>query len=176
MDWEINLGGIKIKSGFILVFLAFAGSVAGGVWTAGELYNRLVVVEDGLAGVEIPDIAPIEEEVSVLREQLVAETGVLREQLSAAQERVVVLEAMKMDSRMERIETRLEDQNIGQLQGNLVQLQTNLDNIIANQESLKGYSESVDENKRQMEQLRKDIATFEQDMNDVWEALDEVSY
>lgn len=176
MDWEINLGGIKIKSGFIVVFLAFAGSVAGGVWTAGELYNRLVVVEDGLSDLSIPDIAPVEEEVSVMREQLISEINVLREQLFIAQEKIVVLEAMKMDSRMERVETRLEDQNIGDLQGNLVQLQTNLQNIMQSQDTLKGYSESVDENRRAMEQLRKDIATFEQDMNDVWEALDEVSY
>lgn len=165
MDWEINLGGIKIKSGFIVVFLAFAGSVAGGVWTAGELYNRLVVVEDGLADIEIPDLAPIEEQVSVLREQL-----------TAANERIVFLEAMRMDVRMQAIETKIEDQNLGQLQGNLAQLQTNLQNIMAGQEKLQGFSESVEDSARMVEQLRKDIATFEQDMNDVWEALDEVSY
>lgn len=165
MDWEINLGGIKIKSGFIVVFLAFASAVAGGVWTAGELYNRLVVVEDGLADIEIPDLAPLDERVSVLEEKL-----------NAANERIVFLEAIKMDTRMQAIETKIEDQNLGQLQGNLAQLQTNLQNIMAGQEKLQGFSESVEDSARMVEKLREDIATFEQDMNDVWEALDEVSY
>ena len=156
MDWEINLGGIRIKSGFIFVFMAFASTVAGGVWTAGELYNRLVALEGQVE--EIPDVAPIEERLSLLEKS------------------VTDLDTGKLDLRIERIETRIEDQDLSALQGNLAVLKTNLENLMAGQGELKDFAKNVEENKRLVEQTRADMARFQQDMDDVWTALDELTY
>lgn len=176
MDWEINLGGIKIKSGFIFVFLAFAGSVAGGVWTASELYGRLVAVEDELASLQIPDLAPLNEDIIVIRQNLEAADELISARIDTQNERLTVFERSDVLNRTERIETRIEDQDLGQLQGKLAQLQTNLENIIEAQRALAGFSEKVDDSAREVERISKNMASFEQDMDDVWTALDELSY
>ena len=165
MDWEINLGGIRIKSGFIVVFLAFASAVAGGVWTAGELYNRLVVVEEELADLTIPDMSPLQEEIALLEEKYLQ-----------AQGRLVVLEALKLDSRLEGVEIRIQDQNIGELQGILAELETNLKNLMKNQDSLIGFAQNVQENKRLMEETQKKLEIVHTEIDDIWTALDELTY
>jgi soluble cytochrome b562 len=157
-DQSIDMMGmsIPIKNAVIMAAFTIVGGGAGVVWTASELYGRLTSVEQAVEG--IPDLSPVEERVSLL-EQTVVELG-----------------SGKFDLRIERIETRIEDQNLSDLQGTLRELQTRMETILEQQKSLSDFAEDTVEYRRAVDKVKQDMATFRQDMDDIWTALDEVTY
>jgi predicted RNase H-like nuclease (RuvC/YqgF family) len=67
-DSELKIGGQTFKGAWIAVVLAIGSTIGGGVWTASSLYSRLEAVE----GVQVPDIVPLEEKVSLIEQELTA--------------------------------------------------------------------------------------------------------
>ena len=65
-ETEINVGGVKFKGVYIAVVLGFVSTIGGTIWTASELYSRLEAVE----AYEIPDIAPLHEEIQLIKQEL----------------------------------------------------------------------------------------------------------
>ena len=65
-DSELKLGGQTFKGAWIAVVLAIGSTIGGGVWTASSLYSRLEAVE----AISVPNIAPIEEEIKLIQQQL----------------------------------------------------------------------------------------------------------
>ncbi len=65
-DTEIKVGGVSFKGMQIAVVFAIISSIAGGIWTASSIYSRLEAVE----AYEIPDVAPLTEEVQLIKQEL----------------------------------------------------------------------------------------------------------
>jgi len=65
-DTELKIGGTSFKGVWIAIVLGIGSTIGGGVWTASSLYSRLEAVE----AMVIPDIAPIEEKISLIETQL----------------------------------------------------------------------------------------------------------
>ena len=162
---EFELFGftIPVKSAILGFAVTAIGGSAGAVWTASELYSRLVAVEDAVG--DMPDLAPVNKEI--------AETN---EKLSVIAKTVSDLDMGRLDLRIERVETRIEDQNLSELQGNLAQLKTSLEGIMKGQEELRGFAKNTEDYKRAVEVVRQDMSRFQKDMDDVWTALDELTY
>lgn len=67
-DSELKIGGQTFKGAWIAVVLAIGSTIGGGVWTASSLYSRLEAVES----IQVPDIVPLEEKVSLIEQELTA--------------------------------------------------------------------------------------------------------
>lgn len=157
-EQTIDLMGlsIPIKNAAIMMAFTIVTGGAGIVWSASELYGRLMAVEESTA--DIPTLAPLEERVALV-EQIITE-----------------LSGGKFDLRIERIETRIQDQNLSELQGTLTELQTRMETILEQQKSLSAFAEETVEYRRAVEVVKTEMERFKQDMDDVWTALDEVTY
>ena len=65
-DTELSIGGVKFKGIYIVILLSLATTIGSFVWTASSLYSRLESVESR----SIPQIAPIEEKILLIEQQL----------------------------------------------------------------------------------------------------------
>jgi len=170
---EVSVGGFKLKGAWIAVALSILAPVAGGIWTASEFFGRI----DALEAVEIPDVFPIQEQLSVVRSELdtvkteVGGTGV------------------RLDTRIAVIEDQMESQDISQLQGRLAELATNLQTIMTQQQQLLDLRDRIEQaerivaaNERLVEDLQETVEdfddkvdTFATEVDDLWNGLDAVS-
>jgi len=66
-ETELKIGNRSFKGVYLAILLSLSTTLGGGVWTASSLYGRLTAVE----AVEIPDIKPLEEKISLIKQQLV---------------------------------------------------------------------------------------------------------
>ena len=157
-DTEINVGGVKFKGIYLAVVFGFVTTISGAIWTASELYSRLEAVE----AYDIPDTTELHEEVELIKQEL-------------------------------------EDQNISELQGKLTELGVNLTTIIDQQKELLLIKERVVQAEKDVESMRTTVQeaklvvkqvedfdsflktfdpkfkTLDREVNDIWEALDEVA-
>jgi len=67
-ETELTIGGTSFKGVYIAILLSLATTLGGGVWTASSLYSRLEAVESQ----KIPDIAPLEEKILLVEQELSA--------------------------------------------------------------------------------------------------------
>ena len=67
-ETELTIGGTSFKGVYIAILLSLATTLGGGVWTASSLYSRLEAVESQ----KIPDIAPLEEKILLVEQELQA--------------------------------------------------------------------------------------------------------
>ena len=67
-ETELTIGGTSFKGVYIAILLSLATTLGGGVWTASSLYSRLEAVELQ----KIPDIAPLEEKILLVEQELSA--------------------------------------------------------------------------------------------------------
>jgi len=65
-ETELTIGGTSFKGVYIAILLSLATTLGGGVWTASSLYGRLEAVES----VSIPSIAPLEESLLLIKQEL----------------------------------------------------------------------------------------------------------
>lgn len=145
-DIELNVGGTKFKGVYFAILISFATTIGGGLYGAFEFINRMSVAEASIDSIN-----------SSLGELRTAE-------------------------RLTKIENDLEAVDIGQLQGKLAELGTTLLNIMDQVKKLdeveKNSQESINTVTRlneQILQLRGDMDTLQQDMDDAWIAMDEIA-
>ena len=62
----MNIDGVKFTAAQMAIVATLVTSIAGGIWTASSVYSRLEAVE----AYEIPDIAPLHEDVATIRQEL----------------------------------------------------------------------------------------------------------
>mgnify|MGYP000134860079 FL=1 len=67
-ETELTIGGTSFTGVYIAILLSLATTLGGGVWTASSLYSRLEAVESQ----KIPDIAPLEEKILLVEQELQA--------------------------------------------------------------------------------------------------------
>lgn len=170
---EVSVGGFKLKGAWIVVALSILTPVAGGIWAAAEFMGRI----DSLESVEVPDISPIQEQLSVMRSEL----DTVRSEVGGT--------GVRLDTRIAVIEEQMDSQDISQLQGRLAELATNLQTIMNQQQQLLDLRDRVEaaerivlENQRLSEDTAETVQDFEQDVDrfstevdDLWEAFDAVS-
>ena len=139
-ETELTIGGTSFKGVYIAILLSLATTLGGGVWTASSLYSRLEAVE----ALQIPDVVPIEEEVSRV------EAG-LAEQIKLIQQELIA-------------------NDVNQLQGKLAELGVNLKTIAEQQAKLLTINEKVIELEKELESMRVTVTQAElmtKDLKDV---------
>lgn len=65
-DTTLTIGNTSFKGVWIAIVLGIGSTIGGGVWTASSLYSRLEAVE----AISIPDIAPLEESILLIQQEL----------------------------------------------------------------------------------------------------------
>lgn len=170
---EVKVGGFKLKGAWIVVALSILTPVGGGIWAAAEFMGRI----DSLESVEVPDVSPIQEQISVMRSEL----DTVRSEVGGT--------GVRLDTRIAVIEEQMDSQDISQLQGRLAELATNLQTIMNQQQQLLDLRDRVEsaerivlENQRLSEDTLQAVQEFEEDVerfaaevDDLWEAFDAVS-
>ena len=170
---EVSVGGFKLKGAWIVVALSILTPVGGGIWAAAEFMGRI----DSLESVDVPDISPIQEQLSVMRSEL----DTVRSEVGGT--------GVRLDTRIAVIEEQMDSQDISQLQGRLAELATNLQTIMNQQQQLLDLRDRVEsaerivlENQRLSEdtlqavqEFEEDVERFASEVDDLWEAFDAVS-
>lgn len=139
-ETELTIGGTSFKGVYIAILLSLATTLGGGVWTASSLYSRLEAVE----ALQIPDVAPVEEEVNRVESQL-------SEQISLIQQELIT-------------------NDVNQLQGKLAELGVNLKTIAEQQAKLLTINDKVIELEKELESMRVTVTQAElmtKDLKDV---------
>ena len=139
-DTELTIGGVSFKGVYIAILLSLATTLGGGVWTASSLYSRLEAVED----LQIPDVVPIEEEVSRVEAELAEKIKLIQQELIA--------------------------NDVNQLQGKLAELGVNLKTIAEQQAKLLTINDKVIELEKELESMRVTVTQAElmtKDLKDV---------
>ena len=139
-ETELTIGGTSFKGVYIAILLSLATTLGGGVWTASSLYSRLEAVE----ALQIPDVAPIEEDVSRVEAELAEQIKLIQQELIA--------------------------NDVNQLQGKLAELGVNLKTIAEQQAKLLTIKEKVIELEKELESMRVTVTQAElmtKDLKDV---------
>lgn len=103
-DTELKIGGTSFKGVYIAILLSLATTLGGGVWTASSLYSRLQDVES----LSIPNIKPIQEEVALVKQQLV-DNDVSQLKAKLAKLGVNLVTIMDQQDKLLEIQTKVTD-------------------------------------------------------------------
>lgn len=103
-DTELKIGGTSFKGVYIAILLSLATTLGGGVWTASSLYSRLQDVES----LSIPNIKPIQEEVALVKQQLV-DNDVSQLKAKLAELGVNLVTIMDQQDKLLEIQTKVTD-------------------------------------------------------------------
>ena len=161
-ETELTIGGVSFKGVYIAILLSLATTLGGGVWTASSLYSRLEAVE----ALQIPDVAPIEEEVDRVESQLTEQISLIQQELVA--------------------------NDVAQLQGKLAELGVNLKTIADQQAKLLEIKDDVETMQQKIiamdtvvkraemvtaetEEMKKETATMKREIQDLWDGMDYLS-
>lgn len=202
---ELKVGGIKIKGVYVAAVIGIISSASGIIWAAAEFYGRVNGLEEGLASAveSIPDVAPLSERVSVLEDRLnsmtIPDITALETNMASSMEAINTLkidlagiqipDLSEIETNIATIETQLEDNNIGQLQGKLTELSTSLAGMMEQVRSLIELRDDVAEAQRLVNEGSTQIANMElqvreatkfannvqslqREVDDLWEGMD----
>ena len=103
-DTELKIGGTSFKGVYIAILLSLATTLGGGVWTASSLYSRLQDVE----ALSIPDIKPVQEEVALVKQQLI-DNDVSQLKAKLAELGVNLVTIMEQQDKLLEIQTKVTD-------------------------------------------------------------------
>lgn len=168
-DLEVNVGGTSFKGIYVAVLLSFGSTLAGGIWTASEFFNRLEGQEQAVqASVQKADALASE------FDNLAQKTN---ESLQAYQVTI------------SNVQQALTDNDVQGLQGKLAELGTNLTAIMEAQKELldmrdrvsaveKNTGEAVVKVEARIESLKDvndRVKRLQKEVDDLWEGLDSVA-
>lgn len=164
-DIELDVGGTKFKGVWIAIVFSFASTIAGGIWTASEFFNRLEAQEKA-----VEDILKLRGTFATLEEEVSS-------QLST------------FDSTIGKVEQQLNDNDVSGLQGKLATLGTNLEQIMKRQGELLDLRDKVAEVEKisseqsitiearleKLSQYDGDIKRLNREIDDLWKGMDALS-
>ena len=130
-DTELTIGGVSFKGVYIAILLSLATTLGGGVWTASSLYSRL----EALEALQIPELAPLEEQLLKVGQDL--------------------------ETKIELIEQELRANDVSQLQGKLATLGVNLQTIAEQQGKLLLIGDKVTKLENDIQAMRGVVAAAE---------------
>jgi hypothetical protein len=150
-ETELKIGGTSFKGVYIAILLSLATTLGGGVWTASSLYSRLEAVESR----SIPDIAPLEEKILLVEQELEAnDVGKLQGKLAELGVNLVTIK----------------DQQAG-----LLDIKTKVTDLEKEIETMKATVKTAELITAKSEDIDTRIQAIGRDLDSVWEALDYVS-
>lgn len=150
-DTELTIGGVSFKGVYVAILLSLATTLGGGVWTASSLYSRLEALESQ----QIPDIAPLEEKILLVEQELEAnDVGKLQGKLAELGVNLVTIK----------------DQ-----QAALLDIKTKVTDLEKDIEGMKSTVKQAELITAKSEDIDKRIQAIGRDLDSVWEALDYVS-
>lgn len=150
-DSELKIGGQTFKGAWIAVVLAIGSTIGGGVWTASSLYSRLEAVE----AISVPNIAPIEEEIKLIQQQL--------------QDNDISQLSAKLATLGTTLATMAESQK------NLLELQTDVSELSKQIEGMKAVVKQAEIVTESMSDIKKEFDVHSREINDLWQGLDHLS-
>lgn len=149
-DSELTIGGQTFKGAWIAVVLAIGSTIGGGVWTASSLYSRLESVEARV----IPDVAPIEEKISLIQTQLEDNNvAQLQGKLAELGTNLVTIK----DNYAKMLEFKEE---IAELKQKVTQMET----VVQKAELVTGEIKEFDD----------DVKVIKREIQDLWDGMDEL--
>ena len=150
-ETELSIGGIKFKGIYIVVLLSLATTIGGGVWTASSLYSRLEAVE----AISVPNIAPIEEEIKLIQQQLLDN------------------DISQLSAKLANLGTTLA--TMAESQKNLLKLQTDVSELSKEIEGMKAVVKQAEIVTESMSDIKKDFDVHSREISDLWQGLDHLS-
>jgi len=150
-DSELKIGGQTFKGAWIAVVLAIGSTIGGGVWTASSLYSRLEAVE----AISVPNIAPIEEEIKLIQQQL--------------QDNDISQLSAKLATLGTTLATMAESQK------NLLELQTDVSELSKQIEGMKAVVKQAEIVTESMSDIKKEFDVHSREISDLWQGLDHLS-
>lgn len=148
-DTELKIGNTSFKGVWIAIVLTIGTSIGGTVWTASSLYSRL----EGVEGREIPDIAPLQEQVTLISNQL-KDNNVPQLQGKLAELGVNLKTIADQQGKLLEIKDEVKE-----LKEQIIQMQTTVDKAERATESLGKY----------------DFDKLEREIQDLWDGMDYLS-
>ena len=150
-ETELTIGGTSFKGVYIAILLSLATTLGGGVWTASSLYSRLEAVESQ----QIPDIAPLEEKILLVEQELQANNvSQLQGKLSELGVNLVTIKDQQ--SSLLDIKTKVTD------------LEKEIESMKAQVTESKLIAEGVSD-------FSKSIKNIEREIEDLWSGMDYIS-
>jgi|TARA_B110000967_G_scaffold206313_1_gene252737 peptidoglycan hydrolase CwlO-like protein len=150
-DTELKIGGTSFKGVYIAILLSLATTLGGGVWTASSLYSRLQDVE----ALSIPDIKPLQEEVALVKQQLV-DNDVSQLKAKLAELGVNLVTIMDQQDKLLEIQTKVTD-----LEKDIETMRT----TVATAELMTKDLEGLDDK----------LKTITREIEDLWQGMDYLS-
>lgn len=150
-ETELTIGGTSFKGVYIAILLSLATTLGGGVWTASSLYSRLEAVESQ----KIPDIAPLEEKILLVEQELQANNvSQLQGKLSELGVNLVTIKDQQ--SSLLDIKTKVTD-----LEKDIETMKAQVTESKLIAEGVNGFSKS--------------IKNIEREIEDLWSGMDYIS-
>lgn len=150
-DTELKIGNTSFKGVWIAIVLGIGSTIGGGVWTASSLYSRLEAVEVR----SIPDVKPIKEDISLIKQQL-TDNDVSQLKAKLAELGTNITTIMEQQTRLLTLQQEVAD------------LAKEIETIRSSVTEAKLIAESVAGVDDRMKKVEREI-------DDLWEGLDYVS-
>lgn len=147
----MKVDGVKFSGAQIAIVLGFISTIAGGIWTASSVYSRLEAVE----AYEIPDIAPLHEDVATIRQEL--------EDNDVAQ----------LQGKLATFGTNLK--TIMEQQTKLLAIQERMVEVEKEMEAMKGIVQRAELKTKELEGFEKEAAALKREIQQLWEGMDYLS-
>jgi len=147
----MKVDGVGFSGAQIAVVLAFISTIAGGIWTASSVYARLEAVE----AYEIPDIAPLHEQITVIETELEAN------------------DISQLQGKLASFGTNLET-IMGQ-QTKLLAIQERMVEVEKEMESMKGVVQRAELKTKELEGIEGEVKVLKREIQELWDGMDYLS-
>lgn len=150
-ETELQIGGVKLKGIYIVVVFSIATSIGGIIWSASSLYGRLEAVE----AITVPDVAPIEEEIKLIRQQLVDN------------------DISQLSAKLATLGTSLA--TMAESQKNLLELQSDVSKLSNDIEAMKATVKQAELVADALSEYKDEYKGIKREIEDLWMGLDHLS-
>ena len=150
-ETELTIGGTSFKGVYIAILLSLATTLGGGVWTASSLYSRLEAVESQ----SIPDIAPLEEKILLVEQELSAN------------------DVSQLQGKLAALGVSL--QTIAGQQEKLLLIRNDVNDMKQKVAEMKATVQKAELLSADIKDFNKDVSVAKREIQDLWDAMDYLS-
>jgi len=150
-ETELTIGGTSFKGVYIAILLSLATTLGGGVWTASSLYSRLEAVESQ----KIPDIAPLEEKILLVEQELSAN------------------DVSQLQGKLATLGVSL--QTIADQQEKLLLIRNDVNDMKQKVAEMKATVQKAELLSADIKDFNKDVSVAKREIQDLWDAMDYLS-
>ena len=150
-DTELTINGTSFKGVYIAILLSLATTLGSGVWAASALYSRLVDVEAR----SIPNVAPMQEEINLIRQQLQDN------------------DVSQLKAKLAELGTNLS--TIMEQQDKLLTVSQDITDLEKDIEAMRSTVKTAELVAKDLEGLDDKFKTITKEIDDLWEGMDYLS-